>query len=259
MKNKTNYVVLLLLLSSGTLYAIPPGTITKCIKIDQFGYLREGKKVAVIVDPQTGYNAAESFFPGTGVNQYQVRRWMDDAVMYFDTLVFWEYGITHTQSGDKGMVVCEKTPFEIQRSFNGRDFITIGTAIAAPGQNTYTMNDYSFEAQSASVYYRIREKSKEGRDRFSSIVRLFTKRNDAISVYPNPARSTIVIGGRAETTDNMTFRIFDAAGILVKKENWQLSAGNFSKTLSVEDLPAGNYWLQAAGARNTKWIKLVKQ
>lgn len=82
--------------------ALPPGTTTKHIKIDQFGYLPASKKVAVIVDPQTGYNAAESFSPGTGTNQYQVRNWTNDAVVYSGTLVAWNGGATHAQSGDKG-------------------------------------------------------------------------------------------------------------------------------------------------------------
>jgi endoglucanase len=48
------------------------------------------------------YNAAESFSPGTGANQYQVRRWADDGIVYSGTLVSWKAGATHAQSGDKG-------------------------------------------------------------------------------------------------------------------------------------------------------------
>ena len=83
--------------------AFPPGTVSKHIKIDQFGYLPNSKKIAVIVDPQTGYNAAESFSPGTGANQYQVRRWSDDAVVFSGTLATWNSGATHAQSGDRGL------------------------------------------------------------------------------------------------------------------------------------------------------------
>ena len=79
-----------------------PGVTTSYIKIDQFGYLPDSKKVAVIVDPQTGYNAAESFMPGTGANQYQVRKWSDDAVVFAGTLTAWNGGATHAQSGDRG-------------------------------------------------------------------------------------------------------------------------------------------------------------
>jgi endoglucanase len=82
--------------------AHPPGAFSKHIKIDQFGYLPNSKKVAVIVDPQTGYNAAESFSPGTGANQYQVRNWANDMAVFTGTLTAWNAGATHTQSGDKG-------------------------------------------------------------------------------------------------------------------------------------------------------------
>ena len=79
-----------------------PSSTTHFIKVDQFGYLPTSKKVAVISDPQVGYNSAESFTPGTGTNQYQVRRWDNDAIVYSGTISAWNGGQTHTQSGDRG-------------------------------------------------------------------------------------------------------------------------------------------------------------
>lgn len=79
-----------------------PTTITPYIKYDQFGYLPNMRKVATIVDPQAGANAAESFSPGIGANQYEVRRWSDNAVIYKGTLSSWRNGATHQQSGDRG-------------------------------------------------------------------------------------------------------------------------------------------------------------
>jgi hypothetical protein len=81
--------------------AAPPQT-TYHIKVDQFGYFPSSRKVAVIADPQVGYNAAEVFTPGTGTGQYQVRRWSDDVVVYSGTLLAWSGGATHVQSGDRG-------------------------------------------------------------------------------------------------------------------------------------------------------------
>lgn len=98
---KHNYLMLLLLSMWGILSASPTNT-SPHLKIDQFGYLCSAKKVAVIVDPQTGYNAAESFSPGTGANQYQIRRWTDDVVVFTGTLQAWNGGATHAQSGDRG-------------------------------------------------------------------------------------------------------------------------------------------------------------
>jgi endoglucanase len=79
-----------------------PAQTTPFIKIDQFGYLTNAKKVAVVVDPQVGNNAADAFSPGTAANQYQVRRWSDDVTVLTGTLQAWNGGATHAQSGDRG-------------------------------------------------------------------------------------------------------------------------------------------------------------
>jgi endoglucanase len=95
-------LVLLAILGSIGLAWAGPGTTSVYIKVDQFGYKLNANKVAIIVDPQNGYNASESFNPSTGANAYQVRRWSDNVVVYSGTLAAYKNGATHTQSGDKG-------------------------------------------------------------------------------------------------------------------------------------------------------------
>ncbi len=69
------------------------------IRLDQFGYRPDSKKVAVIADPITGFDAAQSFTPG---NMYEVRRVFDDQSVFSSAPVSWNNGATHAQSGDKG-------------------------------------------------------------------------------------------------------------------------------------------------------------
>ncbi|GAB4405966.1 MAG: hypothetical protein OHK0039_07320 [Bacteroidia bacterium] len=80
------------------LLAIPP-QISPFIHIDQFGYLPDARKVAVIADPQAGFNATQFFQPGT---TYEVRHWTTDAVVFTGAPTIWNAGATHQQSGDKG-------------------------------------------------------------------------------------------------------------------------------------------------------------
>ena len=68
------------------------------LKVDQFGYLPLAKKIAVISNPQTGYNSAETFTPSA---YYQIRKTSDDAVVFRGTPTAWNSGATHAQSGDK--------------------------------------------------------------------------------------------------------------------------------------------------------------
>src|SRR6187402_1287567 len=79
-----------------------PANIVEFIKVDQFGYLCDAKKVAVISDPINGFNGGLSFNPGTTVNNYQVRDWQTNAIVYQGTITAWNGGATHPQSGDRG-------------------------------------------------------------------------------------------------------------------------------------------------------------
>ena len=60
---KALFAILVVCLAD-TLFAAAPGSVTGRILVDQFGYLPDAKKIAVLSDPQTGYNAAASYQPG---------------------------------------------------------------------------------------------------------------------------------------------------------------------------------------------------
>jgi len=73
--------------------------VTERIHVDQFGYQPEMTKIAVISDPQVGYNAAENYTPGSTM---QVVREADETVVFSGSPTIWNGGQTHDQSGDKG-------------------------------------------------------------------------------------------------------------------------------------------------------------
>jgi hypothetical protein len=68
------------------------------IMVDQFGYRPQDDKVAVIVDPQKGFNAGDSFVPG---EIYQVRDTSSGKVIYSGKIQPWSDGEIHEQSGDR--------------------------------------------------------------------------------------------------------------------------------------------------------------
>jgi len=71
---------------------------TKYIVIDQFGYRPEARKIAVIRNPKTGFDAEESFSPG---NFYAVISVEDSSQVLSGTPVAWNNGSTNSSSGDK--------------------------------------------------------------------------------------------------------------------------------------------------------------
>jgi endoglucanase len=68
------------------------------VYVNQLGYTSTAQKVAVLADPQTGFNAAVTYTPGATL---QVRRRTSTSLVYAGATVAWNGGATHTQSGDK--------------------------------------------------------------------------------------------------------------------------------------------------------------
>ncbi len=85
--------LLLLVLSLSTFAQQSPH-----IHVDQFGYLPQMNKVAVISNPQSGFNAGESYTPGV----LELRDAVSDNIVLQASPVAWNNGQTHAQSGDQG-------------------------------------------------------------------------------------------------------------------------------------------------------------
>lgn len=68
------------------------------IKVDQFGYATNAYKIAVLSDPQSGYNESDSYTPSSLV---ALKNSLSHSVVYTGSPVQWNSGATHSQSGDK--------------------------------------------------------------------------------------------------------------------------------------------------------------
>ncbi|MEL6863485.1 MAG: glycoside hydrolase family 9 protein [Bacteroidota bacterium] len=69
------------------------------IHVNQLGYLPNAEKVAVLSDPQSGYNASDAYTPAATI---ELRDASTDALIFSASGSIWNSGNTHTQSGDKG-------------------------------------------------------------------------------------------------------------------------------------------------------------
>ena len=75
-------------------------TLSPHLLVDQFGYRNADPKVAVIRNPQVGYDRGEQFTPGP---RYEVRRASDGAVVFWAAPAPWHGGAPETSSGDTGL------------------------------------------------------------------------------------------------------------------------------------------------------------
>ncbi len=87
--------ILIPLLLASTAFAQAPSSLH--IQLDQIGYRPNDRKVAVISDPQVGYNASLSYTPSGTMEVID----MMSNVVFTGPVVAWNGGATHSQSGDK--------------------------------------------------------------------------------------------------------------------------------------------------------------
>ena len=83
-------------ISGVTIPGLP--AVTGHICVDQFGYLPNAAKVAVISDPQKGYNDFDHYTPGSKL----VLRTRAGQTVFTGGPTAWNQGKTHEDSGDRG-------------------------------------------------------------------------------------------------------------------------------------------------------------
>ncbi|HEY4102430.1 MAG TPA: cellulase N-terminal Ig-like domain-containing protein, partial [Polyangiaceae bacterium] len=76
----------------------PTQPLSKFIVVDQFGYRPDAEKIAVVRDPQTGFDAGDSFTPG---KTYALIDAVSQKQVYSAAATAWNGGMTDATSGDK--------------------------------------------------------------------------------------------------------------------------------------------------------------
>ncbi len=136
--------------------------------------------------------------------------------------------------------------FEIEKSFNGSDFSTIG--FVAAGENA--SNTYSFSESknlAANNYYRLKQVDKDGKYTRSSVILLQNKTNiQQLVLFGNVVKSQLNAQIEATKTGASSIAIVDMSGKVVKTIQKQLQKGTNQVSFSVIGLQAGNYQLQIA-------------
>ena len=73
-------------------------SFSKYILVDQFGYTLNGNKIAIIRDPQTGYDGNETYNPGAS---YTLKDATTNNTVFTGEITAWNNGATDPISGDK--------------------------------------------------------------------------------------------------------------------------------------------------------------
>jgi Secretion system C-terminal sorting domain len=136
--------------------------------------------------------------------------------------------------------------FEIQRSENGLDWITIDN-VAAAGNSIDNRNYQYLDLKGGTAQYRIRQVDKDGRFTYTAVKRTDCKASQFdVVLYPVPAKDNITVVIKSDRAVRTDLQILDINGRLVRRIPTQINKGNTNVNLDVSVLPAGQYMLSGS-------------
>lgn len=131
--------------------------------------------------------------------------------------------------------------YEIQRSFNGTDFETIGKVISK-GNSSNAKYDFVDKAYlKGNNFYRLRIVDKNGQTAFSGIVKVYINDFKLVKIYPNPVASGMLNISLSNELHNkpITVQVVNQLGQVVISKHFEGTNGNIA--IPVKSLSNGNY------------------
>jgi len=151
--------------------------------------------------------------------------------------------------------------YDVERSSNGTDFNRIGS-VKAQG-NSNSLVNYSFvdaNPVAGISYYRLRQVDLDNRYVYTktAVVRN-ESRSRAFSVWPNPVIDNVNITLTSDRSQNLSLRVVDLNGRVVRSQVVNVQKGMNQVTLNVNSLNKGLYVVQLIGENLNYKDKLIKQ
>ena len=145
--------------------------------------------------------------------------------------------------------------FEIQKSYNGKDFLTVSIL---PARGGYFSETYQFTDQhdrSGLIYYRIKQIDIDQKFSYSPLRSVRANSIQKLQIYPTLVLDQLMIFSDKEMEAQIS--VINAQGAIVKQFDLQLSAGD--QPLSVNDLLGGVYWIRIENKEFSESFRIVKQ
>ncbi len=147
--------------------------------------------------------------------------------------------------------------FDIQKSYDGVHWVSIGRVAAAGHSNNVLEYSYADPVtRTGAVYYRIAEKDLDETNTYSKTISLeYTA--GKIAINPNPNNGNFTIETNGALGNNTLIHVYDAIGKLVYQVTENFSSENLSKDLSLGNLAKGIYYINITNGIYSNTQKLI--
>ncbi|MEO6681410.1 MAG: T9SS type A sorting domain-containing protein [Ginsengibacter sp.] len=149
--------------------------------------------------------------------------------------------------------------FDIERSIDGINFITIGTVRAGGDQisNHYSYLDKTGSNLHGIIYYRLRMTDLDGKFSMSNVAKVNIDSRATVSIFPNPVKDKLLFV-TGVTMNNGDIVITGQDGKNVFSQKFPSIHENAKNTINVSNLSAGIYILRISDKNRTITNKFIK-
>jgi hypothetical protein len=152
-------------------------------------------------------------------------------------------------------VSAEHDRFEVERSADGTNFISLGTV---KGVTNLRFVD---QLPAGVNYYRVKAVDKAGRTDYSRIVTIETTHITSVQAYPNPVSKVMVMRFQLVSPSGLLLKVTDIAGRPRYQQTIQATKGITDCRIDVSHWPAQVYLLHVSDPRTgqVSVLKMIKQ
>ena len=211
------------------------------------GWLPAGTQVFVAIDGTSGSNCS-----------YKISAF--NATVLPITLKYFTYWKRPDANRLTWMTTNEKnfSHFEIERSSDGINFITIAT-VQGKGGNRETAYSFDDTEVKALQYYRLKNVDLDGHSNYSSILRV--NRDDVTNtkvLFSNRITTMLSLRIIDMNTNDLSIKIIDNAGRVIKSQNVKINTGENSININTGSIPSGFYYLILSADNYKRTFSFVK-
>ncbi|MBS1575028.1 MAG: T9SS type A sorting domain-containing protein [Bacteroidetes bacterium] len=155
------------------------------------------------------------------------------------------------------------TYYEVQRSYDNTNFVSVATIAAETNKTIYKYEDTKADNSKQVIYYRIKGIEPTGEEKFTAIrvIKRANSNNRSVVVSPNPFTSRFSINYETIAKSSLTIRIYNNMGQMTVSKTVNATAGFNQFTITeAAQFPKGIYIVEIS--EEMKVIsaqKIVKQ
>ena len=152
--------------------------------------------------------------------------------------------------------------FNIEKSTDGIRWMVISKLTAAGNSSVERSYLFTDNNPVQNSYYRIAQYDLDGRAEYTSVLKTSCNiSSDVFAVWPNPFKEMLTINISTNNESQLTIKVFDNRGALVKKQTAMVFTGNNLLQVDMKWLTSGIYHLSIEGSNGQikKTAQVIKE